>query len=328
MKILYEIKSGSHLYGLNTPSSDLDYVGVYIEDDLFDYLDLFKNKDEMDMSVKSKQENGKNDKDAIDRKFYHITKFLKLLTENNPNILEMLFAPDDCIISIDPLFKKYFINRKELFVSKRLIPKFIGYAISQEQKSYTKSDNYLILDKFRYGLNNFNKSYTISDVIETGFEDAFKDKYTIEFKKHSKTNIERVLHIGDMQFPSGLNVKETLSRINDRFDRATHRVDGMLINRYDPKFMSHTLRLLFEGIELLTTGNLVLPFKGETKDMIMNVKLGITDVSDIPGIINSLKHSVELLEKSCTLKEKPDYDLITKEYYWFIKDFYDITLEG
>lgn len=78
MKVLFKIKSGSHLYGLNTPTSDLDYVGVYVEDSFEDFIDPFNTKDEMDMSIKSKKENGKNDKDAVDEKYFHIKKFIKL----------------------------------------------------------------------------------------------------------------------------------------------------------------------------------------------------------------------------------------------------------
>lgn len=76
--ILYKIKAGSFLYGLTTPSSDLDYTGVYIEDKFNEFIDPFNTKDEIDLSVKSKLENGKNDSDAVDEKYYHLKKFIKL----------------------------------------------------------------------------------------------------------------------------------------------------------------------------------------------------------------------------------------------------------
>lgn len=326
MKILYKIKSGSHLYGLNTEKSDIDYSGVYIEDELYDYMDVFKNKDELDLSFKCKQENGKNVKDAIDEKYFHITKFIKLLTENNPNIVEMLFCPEDCILYIDPVFKKYFIDNGKMFISKKIINKFIGYAISQEQKSYTKSKNYLVLDRFRTVLNNINKSFVIADIIDDAFKRAFENVYTIVIKKHSKTNIEQVLNIGDMQFPSGVTVEEAIKRIDLRFRNASHRIDGMLINKYEPKFMSHTIRLLDEGIQLLKTGKIELPFTGDTKQLIMDIKNGNTPVEKIPNIVNHYKDMLQSCEKETILPNEPDYLTIKNRFYFFIKVIYNITL--
>ncbi len=145
---LFKMKSGSHLYGLTTPESDIDYVGVAIDDSYEDFLNPFKRFDEFDCSIKDKLDSGKNSPTAVDEKYFHLNKFLKLLSDNNPNITEMLFAPEDCIEYIHPKFKQLFIDAPELFISKRVINKFIGYAISQEKKSYIKSDNYIKLDKY------------------------------------------------------------------------------------------------------------------------------------------------------------------------------------
>ena len=89
---ILEVRTGSHLYGTNTPESDEDFVGIFIAPKKF-YLGLDK-VDECDMSVISKDESGKNDKFAIDRKFYEFRKFVRLAMECNPNILEIIFVDD------------------------------------------------------------------------------------------------------------------------------------------------------------------------------------------------------------------------------------------
>jgi len=288
---------------------------VYIEDTLEEFLNPFNTKDEVDLSVKSKLENGKNNIDAIDEKYYSLRKFIKLCSDCNPNIFEMLYSPKDCIEYIDPLFKKYFIDNPEMFLNKKVVDRFIGYAKSQEQRSYTKSENYIALDEFKNILDKYTISTKLSDICSKF--DHLGNSIT---KHHSSTNIESYIVIGEMEFSYNLRVKDAYERIEDRFSRASHRVDGMLINRYEPKFMSHTVRLLIEGIQLLQTHKILLPFTGYEKDIIMKIKLGKTPVEDIPKIVNTYKEifSRNENEYSKNLQQTPDYNKIRSCFYNFI----------
>lgn len=317
IKILFKMKSGSHLYGLNTEKSDEDYVGVYVESDYEDFLDPFNTKDEYDESVKSKLENGKNNPDAIDCKYFHLKKFIKLCAGNNPSVFEMLFAPEECIEYIHPHFK-ILLNRRGMFLSKRLIDKFIGYAKSQEQKSYTKSEKYLILNKFVEGLRRMHQDSILREVVsKADFSKHFKDKYNI-----ITSGNDEVLEIGQMKFPFGITVKETVERIDDRFKRASHRVDDIVINKYEPKSLSHTLRLLYEGMELIETGNISLPFTGIKKENIMGIKTGETSLVEAVEVIQDAKDMFAAFEKSHELPDNPQYEYIKLNYCELIKRLY------
>lgn len=320
MKVLFKIKSGSHLYGLNTPTSDLDYVGVYVEDSFEDFIDPFNTKDEMDMSIKSKKENGKNDTDAVDEKYFHIKKFIKLCADNNPNILEMLFAPEDCIEYVDPDFKSLILDHPEMFVNAKLIDRFIGYAKSQEQKSYTKSDNYVTLNTFSNSLKRVAKLKTM----QAKMREAVLHLDPELFKGKTNQNpVDIVYEVGDMKFPSGITIKEAIARIKDRFSRASHRIEGIFINRYEPKFMSHTVRLLEEGYQLLTNGKISFPFTGQALEDIMSIKLGNTPVEDVPEIVNEYKERLSELEKVHTLPKTADYESIKRAYLLVVVSMYN-----
>ena len=320
MKVLYKIKSGSHLYGLNTPTSDMDYVGVYIEDIFEDFIDPFNTKDEMDMSIKSKKENGRNDKDAVDEKYFHIKKFIKLCADNNPSVLEMLFAPEDCIEYVDLNFKALILDHPEMFVNVKLIDRFIGYAKSQEQKSYTKSENYVTLNTFSNSLkrvaNLKTKQATMREAVLHVDPELFKGKA-------NQNPVDIVYEVGDMKFPSGITIKEAIARIKDRFSRASHRIEGVLINKYEPKFMSHTIRLLEEGYQLLTTGKVSFPFTGQALEDIMSIKLGNTPVEDVPEIVNEYKERLSELEKVHTLPKTADYESIKRAYLLVVVSMYN-----
>lgn len=117
--IIFEGIVGSQAYGIATPTSDVDKKGVYVQnlDSIlgFGYIDQINDT--------------KND-----QTFYEIRRFLELLASNNPNILELLNLPEDCIIYKDPVFD-LILNQKEKFITKMCRNSFGGYAIEQIRKA-------------------------------------------------------------------------------------------------------------------------------------------------------------------------------------------------
>lgn len=115
--ILLEAISGSQAYGTNTPTSDTDIRGVFIMEEE-DYLGL----DYIDQV---------ND-ETNDTTYYEIGKFVRLLLTNNPNILELLNIPEDCLLGRHELMD---LIRQEDFISKLCIKSFGGYATEQIKKA-------------------------------------------------------------------------------------------------------------------------------------------------------------------------------------------------
>ena len=87
---IFEGVTGSRLYGTFTETSDWDYRGVVIPP-LEVLLDPF-----MKFSV---QDSGFNEDDKA---LYDLGKFFELRSAANPNILELLFVPEDFIIFKKP----------------------------------------------------------------------------------------------------------------------------------------------------------------------------------------------------------------------------------
>lgn len=118
-KPLYLVIRGSHAYGTNIETSDVDYGGVFIQS--------------MDDILGNTYKEQLND-DTNDTVIYEIRRFLELLGTNNPTVLELLNTPDDCIIYKDPAFDMILENRDK-FITKLCAKALGGYAKQQISKA-------------------------------------------------------------------------------------------------------------------------------------------------------------------------------------------------
>ena len=85
--------------------------------------------------------------------FYELGRFVELLSKNNPNILELLCAPADCVLYKHPLFDRL---QAVDFLSQLCRDTFAGYAISQIKKARGLNKKILNpLPKERKSLLNF-----------------------------------------------------------------------------------------------------------------------------------------------------------------------------
>ena len=283
-KIL-EYHVGSKLYGTDTPDSDIDIAGVFIAP--IEYYFGLENIKELDMSIKSKDENNKNNKDAIDRKFYEIKRFINLATDNNPNIIEQLYIPENKLIYASEDGLKI-LNNKQLFLHKGLYYRFIGYAYSQKKKMIVKLDNY---DEYIRIIDILNTLDSTAKLIN--FTDKLKNYIDNEFLK-----------IGDIKVPLGVQTKKAISIIKNRFESLSHRKSLVLKYGYDTKFASHLIRLVLEGIELLYTKNLIFPL--EYADYIKDIKNGKYEMGQILEEFDILEKRLNKAQSESELPNYPD----------------------
>jgi predicted nucleotidyltransferase len=109
--------SGSRAYGLNHAKSDTDYKGVFI----------LPKKEYYGLEYTDQVSNATNDEI-----YYELKKFIDLLNKNNPNILELLATPADCILIRHPIMDQI---KTENFLSRLCKQTFAGYATSQNKKA-------------------------------------------------------------------------------------------------------------------------------------------------------------------------------------------------
>ena len=142
--LVLESVAGSHLYGTYIEGSDLDIRGIFIPsfEEIMN-LNGFVNEISDEKS---------------DIKYYALNKFFMLAKDCNPNIVELLFLPNDAIRYKNWVYDLIYKNR-HLFISKKAKHTFTGYAVAQIKKSKSQSKKANNIDNYTVGINGLRYDY-------------------------------------------------------------------------------------------------------------------------------------------------------------------------
>lgn len=119
-RTLFATLHGSHAYGLNTETSDVDVKGFCVAPRSV-YLGFNQNFEQAE------------GKDPYDLVVYELRKFCKLAAACNPNIIEVLHTDPSVQIHVSPLGQKL-LDHKYDFISLKAKHSFSGYAHAQLQR--------------------------------------------------------------------------------------------------------------------------------------------------------------------------------------------------
>jgi uncharacterized protein len=142
LKIIYAHKTGSHAYGTAHEKSDTDIRVIYSRDACA-YCDPYHDEAMDEFRVKTSE--------TVEYTFYDVRRFVKLLSLQNPNILESLWTPEDCrvtelrdpflawptsLVSVTPNDAwKTLVDARDTFVTANCENTFINYAKQQIAKA-------------------------------------------------------------------------------------------------------------------------------------------------------------------------------------------------
>jgi hypothetical protein len=326
--ILFEVISGSKSFGLDTPTSDTDIKGVfYLPKEKFyglGYIPQISNE-------------------TNDEVYYELGRFVELLLKNNPNILEILATPDDCVLHRHPLMDYL---KLEDFLSKLCKDSFAGYAMTQIKKARglkkkivnPMEEERKSLLEFCYVLQGYDSvpllkwleakqleqtrcgliSLPHSKGMFALFYDAENDLGYRGIVKHENSNEVLLSSIpkGEKEMAylycnqDGYSTyckeyKEYWDWIEKRnADRYnTNQQHG---KNYDSKNMMHTVRLLQSAQQILTGGKLNI--RVTDRDELLSIKAGDMEYADLLQKAEDLIQTIEAAYQDAPLPDYPDYD--------------------
>lgn len=141
---------GSVAYGVSSDTSDMDLYGFAVppKTDVFPHLaGEIQGFGRQVQRFEQWQEHHIKDEDAAggkgkeyDFQIFNIVKMFQLCMDNNPNMIDAIFTPQNCILHITKVGQLVRDNRR-LFLHKGAWHKFKGYAYSQLHKIHSKNPN-------------------------------------------------------------------------------------------------------------------------------------------------------------------------------------------
>lgn len=206
--MIFKAIVGSQSYGTSTPTSDIDYKGVYMQ----------STNELVGFGYKEQYEIGK------DESYYELRRFIQLLSSANPTVLELLYSPLDCILEITPQFK-LLTQYREKFLTKKCLFSFGGYAIAQikKAKGLDKKMNYEKDRMTRKDVLDF--CYVLND--DSFGTIAFKDYLKKENKAQEHFGLSKLTHFKDCYSAFYDHLAEMKSS-NPKFEGKGHNYRGVI----------------------------------------------------------------------------------------------------
>ena len=141
--VRYEALMGSNCYGVATDDSDCDMVGFCVppKDIVFPHLagiiQGFGRQIQKFICYQKHHVRVEEEKRTYDLNSYNIVHYFHLCMDNNPNMIDSLFVPRECIIHSSKV-SEMVRERRRMFLHKGAWHRFKGYAYSQLHKMGNK----------------------------------------------------------------------------------------------------------------------------------------------------------------------------------------------
>ncbi len=320
--LLVKHYAGSHSYGTNIATSDVDFRGIFSPDPVNLLTPFFPIRESTDTVEE-------------DTKFYELSHYLKLCLDCNPNIVETLWVDDSDIVFRTPAYDLLREHRAE-FLSSKVAFTYTGYGISQlkRMKSHHKWINspqpeqvpkpceflsvvqWLRPEKNLHpNVNDYLKGHRLvpfggniygvakdsdrtlwddngwlNDVIESGDREKYREFVMIV--KWNKENYKERKEMHRKYWEWKKNRNKTRSELEEKYG-------------YDAKHAMHLVRLLRTGEEILREGKVVV--KRPDAEELIDIRNGAWTYEEIVAYAEDMDEKVRKVWYNQTeLRKKPD----------------------
>ncbi len=255
---------GSHLYGLNTPTSDKDYKGIFLPHP----RDILLGKAPKTIDTSTGDKSSKNTVDDVDRQLYSLTKFISLACDGDTVALDMLHASDDKLIANSEIWQYIRANRWRFYTTE--LTGLFGYVRKQAAKYGVKGSRLAALREVVDVLNdtqnemvvktplcNTTHRVKVGDVSHTFPTNEFCRFVTDTTMKSGCQDFYEVL---GRKFQSTITVAEMKKSVYKLWDEYGERArQAEANNGIDWKALSHALRGGMQLIQIYKDGDIVYP---------------------------------------------------------------------
>ena len=295
---------GSHAYGTNVEGSDVDIRGIAL------------NSKE-DILGSSNFEQVVNE--TTDTTIYSVGKIFQLLSNCNPNTIEILGLKPEQYLYLSPIGQELLDNKK-LFLSKKAVQSFGGYATAQLRRLDNKSARTISqADHEQHILNSIvSASYAWPEKYKPANGD-FGIKLYLDRSEQEDLDKDIFMDIDLKHYPlrdyNGL--WSMMKNVVSDYDKLGQRNSKAIEHGKLGKHMMHLVRLylmcfdILEKEEINTYREHDIPFLME----IRNGNFLDKDNHPIPefyDLVNDYEKRLHYAAENSSLPDKPDYKAINE----------------
>lgn len=288
-KIILLGLGGSHAYGLNTESSDLDLRGI-ISSPINNLLGFGNFEQYMD--------------EKTDTVLYEFNKIIKLLCSCNPNTIEILGLKKEHQIIFQSVGEELLRN-KTMFLSQRATGAFKGYSLAQLHRL----ENALCRDVYTEEQALKHKKNALERAML-----SFKNRYE-HFEQgsiivHADGKLSIDCNVSKFPVREFSGMLSELREIEKNYDKVNNR-NSKKDNEHLSKHICHIFRLLFMYIDIATKKEIVT-YREKEHDFLMQTKQGLfvnedgTLKKEFYDKLNEVEKEVEYATKHIILPKELD----------------------
>ncbi len=296
---------GSHAYGTEIPTSDIDIRGIALNSK----ADILGSTNGFEQFIN-------NETDTV---IYSLRKIIKLLTNCNPNVVELLGLKPEHYFYLSDIGREL-LNNKHLFLSKKAMFTFGSYASSQLRRLDNKAARTIAqADREQHILNSITTATYV-----------WPDKYGC-FKTGEGIN----LYLGnsdrdDMDKEIFMDIKLTgyplrdykamwadMKNIISDYDKIGHRNNNAIERGKLGKHMMHLVRLYLMCIDILEKEE-INTYREKDIPFLLDIRNGkFLDNNSQPllefyEMVNEYEKRLEYAVENTSLPDRPDYKAINE----------------
>ena len=294
---------GSHAYGTNIDTSDIDIRGCTLN-----------SKEEILTNKNFEQVTH----EATDTTIYSFNKLIKLLSGSSPNVIEILGCKPEHYFYLSSVGQELIENR-HMFLSKKCAHTFGSYASSQLWRLSNKSARLVGQEeRERHILSSIQSAATTwNDKFE--FHDKDSIKLYVDKSDREEYDSEIFMDINLTHYPlrdyksmwGEMNaIVKDYAKIGKRNSHAIER--GKLA-----KHMMHLIRLYLMCLDILNNGEIVT-YREKDHDFLMDIRNGkyLDDnrqpTTEFYDMVEDFEDKLQRAKEATQLPENPDYKKIQK----------------
>lgn len=292
---------GSYSYGTNNENSDIDVRGITLnsKSDLIGMTSFEQYIDEY-----------------TDTTIYSFNKMINLLLSCNPNTIEILGLKKEHYLYVNDIGKDL-INNKKMFLSKRAVRSFGGYASQQLRRleNALARDTYPQEEKEKHILNSINNAmYELTKKYE-GFSDGYLKIY-LDKAENPKLNKEIFMDANLNHYPlrDYKNLYGEMNNIIREYDKIKHRNNKKDKNHLN-KHAMHLIRLFMMAIDILENEE-IITYREKEQKLLLSIRNGDfqkedgTFSSEFYEILTSYEKRLRKAADETNLPEEPDINRV------------------